>query len=250
MSIAQRMSNALGAGMATTAVVLAAVVLAALLLAGCLDRTRLDGPTAAALADPSKRHPINYAAHSEALYVEVPDAEAGLSGNQATDVVRFLDRYKSEAQGPLRVAAPSSARGHMSVSRSLRQIEDIIDHAGIPIEALERQRGRERGEHGPSVKLSYERPVAMPPACGSWPDDLGRVDRDKLPYENFGCATQRNLALTVANARDLQVAQEETPRSSERRSAVWTKYVGSASSGTAAASGTTAAPAAAAATTK
>lgn len=52
------------------------------------------------------------------------------------------------------------------------------------------------------------------------------MDRERLPYENFGCASQRNLALTVANARDLQVPQEETPRSSEVRSASWSKYVG------------------------
>ncbi len=201
--------------------------LAAPLLAGCLDHhARLDGPTAAALNDPAKRHPIGFSATREALYVEVPGGGDGLSENQATDIVRFLDRYKSESQGALKVSAPSSARHHMSASRSLRQIEDIIDRAGIPPEAVERDRTRARGEHAPSVKLAYERPVAMPPPCGNWPENLGRVDREKLPYENFGCATQRNLALTVANARDLQVAQEETPRASERRSVVWTKYVG------------------------
>lgn len=227
------------------------LALASTTLGGCLEHARLDGPSAAALADPAKRHPISFSAQGEALYVEVPDGAAGLSSNQATDVVRFLDRYKSEAQGPLKVSAPASARGHLSASRSLRQIEDIIDAAGVPLEAVQRDRARGRGEHGPSVKLSYERPVAMPPPCGSWPEDVGRVDRDKLPYENFGCATQRNLALTVANARDLQVPQEETPRSSERRSVVWTKYVGATSGGSSGGGGTasTAAPAAATPTT-
>jgi pilus assembly protein CpaD len=222
--------------------------LASLMLAGCMEHARIDGPTAAALADPAKRHPISFSAHAEALYVEVPDGASGLSGNQATDVIRFLDRYKSETRGPLRIAAPSSPRGHMSVSRSLRQIEDIIDRAGIPLEAVERDRARGRGDSGPAVKLSYERSVAMPPPCGSWPEDLGRVDRDKLPFENFGCATQRNLALTVANARDLQVAQDETPRSSERRSATWTKYVGASTSS--APAPPSAAPASATPTTK
>ncbi len=224
-----------------------AVSLASTMLAGCMEHARIDGPTAAALSDATKRHPITYAAHNEALYVEVPDGTLGLSGNQATDVIRFLDRYKSETRGALRIAAPSSPRGHMSVSRSLRQIEDIIERAGIPLEAVERDRARGRGDQGPAVKLSYERPVAMPPPCGSWPEDLGRVDREKLPFENFGCATQRNLALTVANARDLQVAQDETPRSSERRSVSWAKYVG-ASSSSAAPAPASAAPAAAATT--
>lgn len=216
---------------------------------GCRDDLRIDGPTAAMLSDPAQRHAIAYASNTEALYVEVPDGAAGLSGNQATDVIRFLDRYRSESTGPLRVTAPASPRGALAAARSYRQIETIIDSAGVPPEAVVRDRERKAGNGGLAVRLAYERPVAVPPSCGNWPEDLGRVDREKLPYESFGCATQRNLALTVANARDLQAPQEETPRSSERRSAAWTKYVGSTAGGGSSAPPTAATGAAAASTT-
>ncbi|MFN3868027.1 MAG: CpaD family pilus assembly protein [Hyphomicrobiaceae bacterium] len=219
-----------------------------MVLVGCRDDVRLDGPTAAMLSDPAQRHAISYASNTEALYVEVPDDSAGLSGNQATDVMRFLDRYRSESTGPLRITAPSSPRGHLAAARSYRQIETIIDRAGVPAEAVVRDRERRGGRDGLAVRLAYERPVAVPPSCGNWPEDLGRVDREKLPYESFGCATQRNLALTVANARDLQAPQEETPRSSERRSATWSSYIGSAAGG-GAAGGAPAAPASSAANT-
>jgi pilus assembly protein CpaD len=76
------------------------------------------------------------------------------------------------------------------------------------------------------VKLAYQRPVAVPPQCRDWATDLGE-NREPLPYNDFGCASQRNLALTVANARDLQFPQDETPRLSERRSATWESYKGS-----------------------
>ncbi|MBL8565918.1 MAG: CpaD family pilus assembly protein [Hyphomicrobiaceae bacterium] len=224
------MSSAATKRRARTAAVITTALLATA-LGGCLDHYRIDGPTAAMLNDPSKRHAIGYSASSEALHVEVAGDGGGLSANQTTDVIRFLDRYKSEAHGPLRILAPGTPRGHMSVARSYREIEDIVDRAGIPPEAVLRERIRVRGPDAAAVRLIYERPVAQPPDCGNWPDDMGRIDRDKLPYENFGCATQRNLALTVANARDLQVPQEETPRSSERRSVTWTKYVGASPTG-------------------
>lgn len=225
------------------------VALVAIALAGCRDHERLDGPTAAMLSDPPRRHAIGFATSTEALHVEVAPDGHGLSGNQATDVVQFLQRYRAEAHGPLKVAAPGSPRGHLSAARSYRQIEDIIDEAGIPPEAIVRERVRGRAGEGPEVRLAYERPLAQAPDCGNWPEDLGRVDRNKLPYENFGCATARNLAMTVANARDLQVPQEETPRSSERRSVSWTKYVGASGSGGAPSGASSAGPAGAPAPT-
>lgn len=193
-------------------------------LGGCREE-RLDNLTAVTLSDPSKRHPIGYGKRTEALYVEVASDGLGLSENQATDIHRFIDRYKSEANGRLSISAPSSVKGHFAVSRSVRDVEQLVERSGIPDQAVERQRTRDN-RYGPAVKLSYERSVAVPPHCGSWPEDMGRVDRERLPYENFGCASQRNLALTVANARDLRVPQEETPRSSEVRSASWSKYTG------------------------
>lgn len=213
-------------GAVLTSTTLIAALASALALGGCRDHARLDDGTAIALSDPSKRHAIAMANRAEALYVEVPDDGQGLSDNQATDVVRFVDRYKSEAKGPLRISAPASVRGHLATTRSVREIEELVDRAGVPDEAVQRQRGKSADKYGPAVKLSYERPVAVPPACGAWPEDAGRVDRERLPTENFGCSSQRNLALTVANARDLEVPQDETPRASEVRSGTWSKYAG------------------------
>ena len=71
--------------------------------------------------------------------------------------------------------------------------------------------------------------MAVPPPCDQWTEDVGRNEA-RIPYPNWGCATQRNLALMVDNARDLQQPQEEDPRSSERRSVTWSAYVGSGSS--------------------
>lgn len=200
-------------------------------LAGGLGAcNRLDDFTAAELGDPVKRHAIGYTPHTEALFVEVAPGGGGLSSNQQADVWRFVDRYRKEGTGPLKIAAPRSAGGHLAASRSVRDVEDIVRDAGVDPDAVQVARYTGNSRVGPAVKLAYERPVAVPPQCGDWATDLGE-NRERLPYNDFGCATQRNLALTVANGRDLQVAQEESPRSSERRSAAWSDYTSSGSSG-------------------
>jgi pilus assembly protein CpaD len=76
---------------------------------------------------------------------------------------------------------------------------------------------------GPALRLSYLRPIAVPPECGLGHRDVG-FEPERIPYPQFGCATQRNVAGMVANARDLQRPQDEDPSSSERRSALWSKY--------------------------
>lgn len=187
---------------------------------------RLDDYTAAELSEPPKRHPIGYAPHTEALLVEVPPSGGGLSASQEADVWRFVDRYKKEGTGRLHIAAPRSAGGHLAASRSVRHVEDIVRDAGIDPDAIVVGRYPGNSRVGPAVKLAYQRPVAVPPQCRDWATDLGE-NRERLPFNDFGCASQRNLALTVANARDLQVPQDETPRSSERRSATWESYKGS-----------------------
>ncbi len=213
----------------------AALVALAVGTAAC---TRLDDETAVALSEPPLRHPIGYTPHVEALLVEVPGG-GGLSAGQEADVWRFVDRYKKEGTGPLRLSAPRSAGGYLAASRSVREVESILHEAGIDPDAVEVGRHGGGARVGSALKLAYERPVAIPPQCRNWSTDLGE-NRERLPYNDFGCATQRNLALTVANARDMQVPQEETPRSSERRSATWDDYKGSAGGG-----GGSAAPAAA-----
>lgn len=196
-------------------------------LAGC---NRLDDYTAADLQDPVKRHPIAYSSRPEILFVEVAPGGAGLSANQEADVYRFVERYKAESTGALRIAAPRSAGKHLAISGSARQIESIVRNAGVPPHAVETSRYAGDTGGAPALQLSYDRTLAVAPQCADWGTDLGE-NRERLPFNNFGCATQRNLALNVANGRDLLVPQEEAPRSSERRSATWTKYVAVESGG-------------------
>ena len=91
---------------------------------------------------------------------------------------------------------------------------------------VRRGRGAYHAERdsNPPIRISYLRYVAEAPVCGSWPTNLAH-EPDNVSYPNFGCATQRNFAAQIANPCDLLQPRSETPRASERRDTVWTKYV-------------------------
>lgn len=199
-------------------------------LAGCDDHRRLDDVTAVHLNDPEKRHPIRFASREQSLDVEVPPGAEGLSPNQRADVALFLDRYRREAQGRLILTSPASSRDRAALARSLQDVQSLVADAGIDYRLIPTH-ARERVV--PSIRIAYRRPVAIPPHCNQWPEDVGR-NEERLPYPNWGCATQHNYAVMVDNARDFQTPQPEDPRSSERRSATWSSYVGTAGGGAAA----------------
>lgn len=219
-------------GPAAAARRLALAALCAVLLSAC-DRLRqweLDrNAIAVDKSSPEVRHPIGFAPRGESLDVEVPAGADGLSPNQHVDVTRFLHRYKREATGRLAIVVPSGVPDRAAIARSLQAIQGHVAQAGIDYR-VRRGRGHDaRADGPPAIRLAYQRPVAVAPPCDHWTEDVGR-NEERIPYPNWGCATQRNLALMVDNARDLHQPQAEDPRAGERRSATWSGYVGSAGS--------------------
>ncbi len=228
MKVVRRSSPA-APGLSALALALAAAC--GLLVSACedrnpLERHRLDDASAAGLTDPELRHPIGFKRRTESLDVEVPPGAAGLSANQHVDVYRFLQRYKHEAVGRLVISAPSDARDQAAVARSVQAIQAHVTSAGIDYRLRRGGEGPRLGA-SPSIRLAYQRPVAVPPDCDRWDEDVGR-NEERIPYPNWGCATQRNTAVMIDNARDLRQPQAEDPRSGERRSATWSAYAGSA----------------------
>jgi pilus assembly protein CpaD len=207
------------------------VALAALMLAACdhyqgSEHHRLDSATAVGLSDPDLRHPIQFAAKRETLDIEVPPDADGLSPNQHIDVVRFLERQQHEAKSRLVVFLPQTARP-ASIARSLQDIQRHIADAGINYRIIKMTAWQRGADAVPSIRLAYERPLAIAPSCGDWSEDVGR-NEERIPYPNWGCATVHNLAVMVDNPRDLRRPQPEDPRSSERRAQTWSTHVGSA----------------------
>lgn len=119
------------------------------------------------------------------------------------------------------------------MGRSVAGARSVLLDAGVPPGAVEAARHRGDRYESSAVRLSFERPVAIPPSCGTWPEDLG-PNRERVNFTDFGCSTQRSVAVMAANPRDLMGPQPELPRSSERRSVHWSEYTKSGGGGAAA----------------
>lgn len=194
--------------------------LGASFLTACSDLYRMSSEEALLQNTPSKTHPIAFVDRDEALEIEVPPHNHGLSRNQYIDVYRFAVRYRTESLGRISIVGPGS--GHPA----FQDVRRALTAAGIdPSRVTGKGRGRRH-----AIVLSYQRPLAVAPECGDWSRDVG-VERERVNYPDFGCSTQRNFANMIANSRDLLASQEETPASGERRTRIWSKYVGGESSG-------------------
>jgi pilus assembly protein CpaD len=198
------------------------VVLAAAAAAGGCERPRLSNVTAVELSNPEKAHPVGFSTHREVLEVEIPPSFDGLSSNQHSDVVRFLERFRRSGRGKLAISLPQGVRADAGAAHAIREIQSAVADAGIDYKLV--SAGRHARTSKQIVRLAYDRVTAELPACDRWPEDIG-MNEERLTQPNFGCATQRNIALMVNTPRDLIRPQPEDERSSERRSVSWSKYV-------------------------
>lgn len=225
------MTNTCSGRRARPIMVIAALSMLPLLaLTGCREWLPLNNDEALLLSNPQRRHDIRFSEKTEALMVAVVPGGQGLSSNQEVDVAEFAARYKTESTGRLRISTPVSPRDRGAVERSVAAARSILLDAGVPPSAVEPARHRGDRYESAAIRLSFERPVAIAPSCGSWPEDLG-PNRERVNFTDLGCSTQRSIAVMAANPRDLMGPQPELPRSSERRSVHWSEYTKSGNGG-------------------
>lgn len=205
---------------------LIAVTAVAALAAGCKhldDETRVAGWS---MTDATQQHPIMVSQRPAHLSVRVPRGSQALSPAQRAELLEFAQRFQATDAGNSRlvIAAPGGSANEASAMHAVQEIRALLEDHGFPassisVEAYHAERG-----HEPPVRVSYLRYVAEGPQCGNWSTNLAR-EPNNLPYPNFGCTTQHNLAAQIANPADLLGPRTMTPRAADRREAVWDKYV-------------------------
>lgn len=203
-----------------------AVVTLAVLASACKhveDNTRVAGWS---LVDASQRHPILVSKRPSTLNVAVHRGSSGLSPRQRADVLDFAAHYRAADAGNSRliVAAPGGSANEVSALNAVHEIRAILGEQGFDESSIAVEVYPAEGAGAAPVKVSYLRYVAEAPECGAWPENLAR-DPSNVPYANFGCATQRNFAMHVANPADLLGPRTMTARSGERRDTTFNKYI-------------------------
>jgi pilus assembly protein CpaD len=191
-------------------------------LGGCLQSPRFQAPFT--LANPNQRYPIAVKQGETTLDLAIYGGSFGLNPSQRAQLYDFLADYKQQSADRLLISAPSGGPNETAAMRAYDDVRAALRHAGIKPSAVAVEPYYFGGDPAAPIRLSFLQAVAVPPDCPDWSENIAR-DPQNMPFTNMGCATQRNLAVAVANPRDLIDARGETPRSSERRDVVWSKYV-------------------------
>jgi pilus assembly protein CpaD len=213
-------------GLAPVAAGLVAAALAAMTLAGCKTLEEPGAHTAGfTLVDPTQRHPIMVSQQPSTTSLSVPRGSQGLSPGQRAQVASFLQRYRSTDAGnsKLVIAVPSGSPNESAVVTAVADMRQMITDFGFPDNSVAIEPYHARRDANAPVRLSYLRYVAEAPECAQWPTNLAD-DRRNLPYPNFGCAQQHNLAAQIANPADLLGPRTMEPSDQERRAVVFDKY--------------------------
>jgi pilus assembly protein CpaD len=205
---------------------IAAVSLLALAAAGC---RQMDEPAKVlgwSLVDATQRHPIMVSQKPATIAVRVARGAHGLSPHQRAQVLDFVDHYRSAANGNSRmvISAPAGSANEVAAMQAVAEIRHELRQSGFDETAVQVEAYHDERDPQPPIRVSFMRYVAEAPECGQWPTNLADDTRN-LHYPNFGCATQRNFAMQVANPADLLGPRGTTERSGSRRDQVWDKYV-------------------------
>ena len=187
------------------------VALAALSVAACASP--VNGPDAA--VPYTERFPITVEPHMEALRLPYDAARGDLDVAGSAELQRFARDYLDGGAGTIGIIAPRRSPDLAST------IAERLVGLGIP-----RSRIMIGGEGAPTdgeVRITYIRYVAQAPQCGDWSTNLGYTSANKV-WPNFGCATQHNLAVMVADPRDLAAPKPLDGDDVQRRLTVLDKY--------------------------
>lgn len=203
---------------------LGALLVAGAGLAGC---ARDDTTTGSLPDDYRTRHPIVIAEAEHVIDIPIASGDRHLTIG-AREVIRgFAQSYKGGSSGVVQILLPSGSPNAAAADAMRREIRATLASAGVPANKLveTRYQAGGAGDAAP-VRLRYTAITAQTEPCGKWPSDLAINTMQNKNYENFGCASQANLAAQIANPMDLLGPREMSPIDAVQRGEVIKDYRG------------------------
>ncbi|CAN7303226.1 CpaD family pilus assembly protein [Rhizobium sp. LjRoot98] len=206
-------------------ITIGALLVAGTSLAGCANRDNMS--TGALPDDYRTRHPIVIAEAEHAIDVPVGSSDRRLTAG-ARDVIRgFAQSYTNSSTGTVQILVPRGSANAEAASSLRKDIRGALVGAGVPANRLVEvtYQAEPYGDAAP-VRLSYTAITAKTAPCGNWPKDLVVNTIENKNYENFGCASQANLAAQISNPLDLLGPRAMSPIDAVQRGQVIKDYRG------------------------
>ncbi|ASP35974.1 CpaD family pilus assembly protein [Labrenzia sp. VG12] len=202
----------------------------ALVLTGCLAVMGCQSQTqqpAALLAsnDYQLRHPIVVTEAPETLDLPLGRNTRRLSGPIVGTISSFGVDSRQHGNGAVEILVPSGGANEAAVHAVTPQIRKALQQGGVSRSRIStRTYAVQDASADAPIRLSYPKMKATAGECGAWPQNIGGHFNRNEDYENYGCATQANLAAMVVNPSDLLTPRASTPADQGRRAVVLENY--------------------------
>ncbi|MBC8037235.1 MAG: CpaD family pilus assembly protein [Rhizobiales bacterium] len=200
---------------ASTHVGSAIVLLSAVLLSGCaLDEVALEDHYAPATH--YEKYPIEVRKAPVKMGIA---ARAGtLTPEQINAATNFAHDARNNAQSKISIRWPTGDGKSRKVAHDIAQLfaDEGVPHSKIGV-------GSYPGPKSSPIRISYVRKVAVTRECGDWSGDLSH-DPANTFHQNYGCATQHNIAAMVARPEDFERPRAISPVEAANRTAAMSIY--------------------------
>lgn len=181
----------------TTAMALA-LVLTLAVVSGCASRTADEIDMGA--YDYRERYPLGVT--SELVTAEFSGDGGTMSADARRQLDGFVTAYLREGEAPITILTRGNEESAL--------IDEIVASAvAMGLARSEFRRSASPTITNGDVVLSFVNYRVVYPECGSWLEDNKYTNENSY---NFGCSTQHNLGLMIANPHDLVEPREMTPR--------------------------------------
>jgi pilus assembly protein CpaD len=179
-----------------------------LLLGACApvtSYTAAEAPRNLTLDTSTTRVDLRFAPGSAQL---APAEVAQLRRLAATGAIGSADRVTVAAEGPPYLA-----------EQRVASVSDVLLHYGVVVS------GAQLAYLPPNHAIvEVTRTLVTLPACPNW-SKRSQPDYANAPSSNFGCATETNLGLMVANPTDLASARSLSPANGQPAAAAVQRYL-------------------------
>lgn len=187
-------------------------VLAALVLAGCAPRQ--SGPSS---LEPRDVYPVNVT--SQMMSYEIQGNGAGtLLPAEGIKLDRYVDEFAAGGHGAIVIETPPAhgpGGDGLAMAIAGRAVERGLAASEVVVRIAPELQG--------PVRLTYERYFVDLPECRGWYEDPS-FNPSNSTHMNFGCATQRNLGMMVADPADLISPATGGTQDAQRAAAILQLY--------------------------
>jgi pilus assembly protein CpaD len=174
--------------------------------------------------DPHAKFGADVVSQTAVLFLD-PAANGAVRGEDRIRVAEFSKDFRDRNAGPIGIAVGATSKTDPAAVAFASHVRDALAAQGVPISAVEITLHPEwsaGAAHRATVMFPIY--VAQVPDCGMTNQYL-ESNWYNQNQGNFGCATERNVALMAVNPLDLEQMQPPSGREGQRSYDIYTKYV-------------------------